>query len=128
MAIEGETYWYFETGTEGFRWVLRPDKHKPEDGPVPRDKFYYLSNGDHLVVKTQDGSDTIFSGVVEFTTDPLYPEEYGWACRLRRRPVVDPDDFVWDRKEWRDINGHISHFAELFLDEHPGVVTRHEQT
>lgn len=95
---------FFETGTEGFMWVLE------KDGFEGYDALVFIQEGDYLKVFAEDGS-------VAFEGEIVPDQEAGWMEYPLNPGNGQPSALGfwihWTQKGWEPDK-----WAELFFNEH----------
>lgn len=99
MTLEGELFFYFETGTEGGYWAFQDNKY-----PTSHEGLHVLKNGDKLVITHPNEKTIVWEGVIDLIEHKAFTENASGMW-------IHADQKGISRDEW------ASYFFKEFLAE-----------
>jgi len=106
--IEGQCFFYSETGTEGGYWAFQDRKYIDEKtGGWSYEGLHVLENGDHLTIFDPQSKKVIWDGVIDLIELGLFTDTaFGFW--------IHNDQKGMEREKW----------AEFFFKECPGELIK----
>ena len=137
-SYHGNLHAFFETGTEGFIWVLIDDSAVAPQNSL-YDHTHLIEEGDHLTILKKEGHDILWSGKVEFEYNssqqphpynPGYKQQTALGYWINGLPVsFDVDEKLTLPPEIQNLPDQFGttkakNWTHVFLEEYKAILSK----